>query len=101
VLLPVKDEDADPELLGLIRDAGRTLGRRLHTDVLSAPSAAQLGRQTPGGLVVIATNLADKLGLSPESFADGKRCVVVVQGSDQALTNLTAHAEERNRIVKP
>ncbi len=101
VLLPVKDEDADPELLGLIRDAGRTLGRRLHTDVLSAPSAAQLGRQTPGGLVVIATNLADKLGLSPESFADGKRCVVVVQGSDQALPNLTAHAEERNRIVKP
>jgi Kef-type K+ transport system membrane component KefB len=100
VLLPVKDEDADPELLDLIRDAGHTLGRRLHTDVLSAPSAAQLGRQTPGGLVVIATNLADKLGLSPESFADGKRCVVVVQGSDQAPAKLT-HAEERNRIVKP
>jgi hypothetical protein len=73
----------------------------LHTDVLSAPSAAQLGRQTPGGLVVIATNLADKLGLSPESFADGKRCVVVVQGSDKAPVNISAHAEERSRIVKP
>jgi hypothetical protein len=101
VLLPVKDEDADPELLASIRDAGHTLGRRLHTDVLSAPSAAQLGRQTPGGLVVIATNLADKLGLSPESFADGKRCVVVVQGSDKAFAKPTALAEERNRIVKP
>jgi hypothetical protein len=51
--------------------------------------------------VVIATNLADKLGLSPESFADGKRCVVVVQGSDKAFAKPTALAEERNRIVKP
>jgi len=101
VLLPVKDEDADPGLLDLVRNAGHMLGRRMHTDVLSAPSAAQLGRQTPGGLVVIATNLADKLGLSPESFADGKRCVVVVQGSDKAPVNISAHAEERNRIVKP
>lgn len=102
VLLPVKDDDADdPELLDLIRDAGQTLGRRLHTDVLSAPSAAQLGRQTPGGLVVIATNLADKLKLSPESFADGKRCVVVVQGSDKALKKIDARNAERDRIVKP
>jgi len=85
VLLPANDDDADPELLAMIRDAGQKLGRRLHTDVLSAPSAAQLGRQTPGGLVVIATNLADKVGLSPEHFADGKRCVVVVQGSEAAL----------------
>jgi Kef-type K+ transport system membrane component KefB len=101
VLLPAKDDDADAELLDLIRDAGHTLGRRLHTDVLSAPTAAQLGRQTPGGLVVIATNLADKLRLSPESFADGKRCVVVVQGSDKALAKIAACAAERNRIVKP
>jgi Kef-type K+ transport system membrane component KefB len=90
VLLPAKGDDADPELLAMIRDAGQKLGRRLHTDVLSAPSAAQLGRQTPGGLVVIATNLADKVGLSPEHFADGKRCVVVVQGSDQALAKAAA-----------
>ncbi len=101
VLLPAKDNAADPELLAMIRDAGHTLGRRLHTDVLSAPSAAQLGRQTPGGLVVIATNLADKVGLSPESFADGRRCVVVVQGSDQALAKVAERAAERNRIVKP
>ena len=102
VLLPVKgDEEADPGLLDLVRNAGHMLGRRLHTDVLSAPSAAQLGRQTPGGLVVIATNLADQLGLSPESFADGKRSVVVVQGSDKAPVKISIPAEERNRIVKP
>jgi Kef-type K+ transport system membrane component KefB len=100
VLLPAKEDEADPELLAMIRDAGHSLGRRLHTDVLSAPSAAQLGRQTPGGLVVIATNLADKVGLSPEHFADGKRCVVVVQGSEQALKKSAAHSIEPNRVVK-
>ena len=68
VLVPEDGTAEDTELLDLIRDAGRALGRRLHTDVLSAPTAAQLARQTPGGLVVIATNLADKVGLSPEGF---------------------------------
>ena len=100
VLLPAKEDEADAELLAMIRNAGHSLGRRLHTDVLSAPSAAQLGRQTPGGLVVIATNLADMVGLSPEHFADGKRCVVVVLGSELALKKSAARIEEPNRIVK-
>ncbi|MGB3551373.1 MAG: hypothetical protein WA993_11820, partial [Candidatus Binatus sp.] len=89
------------ELLDLIRDAGRALGRRLHTDVLSAPTAAQLARQTPGGLVVIATNLADKLGLSAEDLTDAKRCVVVVQGSDSAPVQFGAHTAEHHRTAKP
>ena len=85
----------------LIRDAGRTLGRRLHTDVLSAPTASQLARQTPGGLVIIATNLADKVGLSPEELTDPKRCVVVVQGSASAPARLGARTIEHHRNVKP
>ena len=70
VLVPEDGSAEDTELLELIRDAGRALGRRLHTDVLSAPTAAQLARQTPGGLVIVATNLADRVGLSPEDFTD-------------------------------
>ena len=101
VLVPEDGAAEDTELLDLIRDAGRALGRRLHTDVLSAPTAAQLARQTPGGLVVIATNLADKVGLSPEGFADGKRCVVVVQGSDSAPIQIGARAAEHHRTAKP
>jgi len=101
VLVPEDGTAEDTELLDLIRDAGRALGRRVHTDVLSAPTAAQLARQTPGGLVVIATNLADKVGLSPEGFADGKRCVVVVQGSDSAPIQIGAHAAEHHRTAKP
>ncbi len=101
VLVPEAGTAEDTELLDLIRDAGRALGRRLHTDVLSAPTAAQLARQTPGGLVVIATNLADKLGLSAEDLTDPKRCVVVVQGSDSAPVQFGAHTAEHHRTAKP
>jgi Kef-type K+ transport system membrane component KefB len=101
VLVPEDGGAEDPELLELIRDAGRALGRRLHTDVLSTPTAAQLARQTPGGLVVVAANLADKVGLSPEGFSDAKRCVVVVQGSESAPAKLGARTPEHHRNVKP
>ena len=101
VLVPRDGSAEDTELLDLIRDAGRALGRRLLTDVLSAPTAAQLARQTPGGLVVIATNLADKVGLSPEDLTDPRRCVVVVQGSESAPVQLGARDQVNYRTAKP
>ncbi len=101
VLVPEDGNAEDAELLDLIRDAGRALGRRLHTDVLSAPTAAQLTRQTPGGLVVVATNLADKFGLSPDNRSDPKRCVVVVQGSESAPVRIGARTIEHHRSAKP
>jgi len=101
VLVPEDGNAEDVQLLDLIRDAGRALGRRLHTDVLSAPTAAQLARQTPGGLVVVATNLADKFGLSPDHRSDPKRCVVVVQGSESAPARLGARTIEHHRSAKP
>jgi Kef-type K+ transport system membrane component KefB len=101
VLVPEDGNAEDAELLDLIRDAGRALGRRLHTDVLSAPTAAQLARQTPGGLVVVATNLADKFGLSPDNLSDPKRCVVVVQGSESAPARIGARTIEHHRSAKP
>jgi len=101
VLVPEDGNAEDVELLDLIRDAGRALGRRLHTDVLSAPTAAQLARQTPGGLVVVATNLADKFGLSPDHRSDPKRCVVVVQGSESAPARIGARPIEHHRSAKP
>jgi Kef-type K+ transport system membrane component KefB len=101
VLVPENGNAEDTELLELIRNAGHALGRRLHTDVLSAPTAAQLARQTPGGLVVVATNLADKVGLSPEHFGDAKRCIVVVQGSETAPVRLGMRTAEHQRSAKP
>src|SRR5208337_4495475 len=101
VLVPEDGTAEDAELLELIREAGRALGRRVHTDVLSAPTAAQLARQTPGGLVVIATNLADKVGLSSEDLTDPRRCVVVVQGSDSAPVQFGARDQGNYRTAKP
>jgi Kef-type K+ transport system membrane component KefB len=101
VLVPENGNTEDAELLELIRSAGHALGRRLHTDVLSAPTASQLARQTPGGLVIVATNLADKVGLTPEHFGDAKRCVVVVQGSESAPVRLGARSTEHHRSAKP
>jgi hypothetical protein len=97
VLMP-SDEDAGSELLDMVRDAGRDLGRRIPADVLSAPTAAQLEKQTPGGLVIIATNLADRISLARENFAGGKRCVVVVQGSDK-IPDRSAEPEARNQLT--
>jgi K+:H+ antiporter len=101
VLVPEDGAAEDTELLELISEAGRALGRRLHTDVLTAPTVAQLARQTPGGLVIVATNLADKVGLSPGELSDPKRCVVVVQGSKTAPARLGARTPEHHRSAKP
>jgi len=88
----------DSELLAMIRDAGQALGRRLRTDVLAEPTADQLARQTPGGLVIIAANLAERVGLSPRGFADGQRCVVVVQGATRASADQAV--PQANQIAK-
>ena len=60
-----------------------------------------LARQTPGTLVVIATNLADGVGLSPGSLTDPKRCVVVEQESDNAPVQFGAHTHEHHRTAEP
>jgi hypothetical protein len=84
------DHEDDSQLLDLIRDASRSLGRRVPTDVLSALTSEQLAKQTPGGMVVVASNLADRLKLSRDAFSDGKRCVVIVQGSPHAAARYTS-----------
>ena len=48
VLVPEDGNAEDAELLDLIRDAGRALGRRLHTDVLSAPTRGATRASDPG-----------------------------------------------------
>jgi Kef-type K+ transport system membrane component KefB len=79
VLVPKKGGEPEPELEGLLKDAGRAAGRWLHTDVLEQRNPAQLAYKTYGPLVVIGSDLADELGL-PLDETDEPRCVVVVQG---------------------
>ncbi|MGH7932134.1 MAG: hypothetical protein ACREQN_03095 [Candidatus Binataceae bacterium] len=83
VVVPRRAGEPDVELLRMLSEAARKVGRRLHSDVLVSPDAAQLARQTPGGLVIVGAGFADRLGLSPDGFADG-RAAVLVQGSSAA-----------------
>ncbi len=98
VLVPGRANAGEAELVEMLRTAGRRLGSRIHSDVLAHPSAAQLVRQVPRGLIVVGASLAEKLGVTAEGFADVPRWVVVVQSSDIA-DNAQAVAPERQRIA--
>jgi Kef-type K+ transport system membrane component KefB len=80
VLVPKSGAEPEPELQAILKDAGRSAGRWLHTDVLGDRNPAQLAYKTHGPLVVMGTDLAEELGLPLDETPDGLRCVVVVQG---------------------
>jgi Kef-type K+ transport system membrane component KefB len=85
LLLPQDGGEPEPALKELVRDASRTSGRWLYTDVLRDRNPRQLMDQTPGQLVLIGSHLADELELPINVVPDEDRCVVVVQGG--ALQN--------------
>ncbi len=85
--------EPEPELIELLKDAGRAAGRWLHTDVLAQRNPAQLAYKTPGQLVVIGTDLADELGLPLDDVPGGERCVVVVQGSKRPLAQRDSESD--------
>jgi Kef-type K+ transport system membrane component KefB len=103
ILVPEEGVEPEPELVELLKDAGRTAGRWLHTDVLAQRNPAQLAYKTPGQLVVIGTDLADELGLPLDEAADGERCVVVVQGARLAAkaTEQRPAAESEQTASQP
>jgi hypothetical protein len=74
------DDPADPELSRMLAEAARLIGRRLHTEALAEPNLAVLTERTARGLVIIASSVADALGVARRGFADG-RPMVLIQGS--------------------
>jgi Kef-type K+ transport system membrane component KefB len=96
ILVPEEGHEPEPALVELLKDAGRTAGRWLHTDVLPQRNPAQLAYKTPGQLVVIGADLADELGLPLDEGPDGLRCVVVVQGNKtQPMTRVEEPVETK------
>jgi Kef-type K+ transport system membrane component KefB len=82
VLVPNKGEsDPPPALEEVLREAGKTAGRWLHSDVLTQRNPAALAYQTHGDLVVIGMALADELGLPLDDAPGVERCVVLVRGA--------------------
>jgi hypothetical protein len=81
VLVPDKGaSQPGPALEELMREASKTAGRWLHTDVLTQRNPAALAYQTHGDLVVIGMTLADELGLPLDDVPGAERCVVLVRG---------------------
>jgi hypothetical protein len=80
VLAPKQGGEPEPALQEMLKDAARTAGKWLFTDVLAERNPAQLAYKTHGPMVVIGVDLADELGLPLDDGPDGERCVIIVQG---------------------
>ncbi|MGZ3428494.1 MAG: hypothetical protein ACXVCV_17700, partial [Polyangia bacterium] len=91
VLVPNKGEtDPSPALEELLREAGKTAGKWLHSDVLTQRNPAALAYQTHGDLVVIGMALADELGLPLDDVPGAERCVVLVRGARRIAVPVVA-----------
>ncbi len=71
----------EDEMVDMLREARRSLGRRFHSDVLSERSLEQLLQQSPGRLLIVGKKLADEIRLPLDEVPEGDRCVIVVQGA--------------------
>lgn len=71
----------EDEMVDILRDARKKLGRRFHSDVLSERSLDQLLQQSPGRLLIVGKDLADEIRLPLDEVPEGDRCVIVVQGA--------------------
>jgi Kef-type K+ transport system membrane component KefB len=94
VLVPNQGEtDPPPVLEELLREAAKTAGKWLHSDVLTQRNPAALAYQTHGDVVVIGMALADELGLPLDDVPGAERCVVLVRGARKAAPPLAVVAE--------
>ncbi len=71
----------EDEMVDIVRDVRKKLGRRFHSDVLSERSLEQLLQQSPGRLLIVGKKLADEIRLPLNEVPEGDRCVIVVQGA--------------------
>lgn len=74
--------EPEDDLVELIHEARKKMGRRLHTDVLSERSLSQLFKQTPGRLLIVGKKFADEVHFPLNETPEGDRYVIVVQGSE-------------------
>ncbi len=102
VLVPNKGESDPPAALEeLLREAGKTAGKWLHTDVLTQRNPAALAYQTHGDLVVIGMSLADELGPPLDDVPGAERCVVLVRGARRKAVAIAAPEEPALAKAEP
>ena len=83
LLVPQHGDEPEPELKNLLRDATRTGGKWLYTDLLHERSPRKVIEQTPGKLIIVGKRIAEELLLPINMIRelDGERCMIVVQGA--------------------
>ena len=85
LLVPQAGDEPEPALREMLKGAARAADKWLHTDVLTPQTAPQLTLKTQAPLVVIGSDLADRLGLPlDEAHPGDAHCIVVVQGGGEA-----------------
>ncbi len=77
----VHQPEEEDDMVDILRDARKSIGRRFHSDVLSERSLDQLLHQSPGRLLIVGKKLADEVRLPLDEVPEGDRCVIVVQGA--------------------
>ncbi|MFZ1890451.1 MAG: universal stress protein [Candidatus Binataceae bacterium] len=77
-------ENTGDELLDMVHDARKKLGRQFHSDVLGERSLKQLFKQTPGRLLIVGKKFADEVAMPLDEVPGEDRCVIVVQGANTA-----------------
>jgi Kef-type K+ transport system membrane component KefB len=88
--------EAEPALREMLREVASSTMRRMETSVLAEPTAGRLAELAPSGILIVGTDLADKLGIAEDGLADRRRCVVVVQGSRAARAAAASGVELRD-----
>ncbi len=95
VLVPAPGQtDPSPALEELMREASKTAGKWLHSDVLTQRNPAALAYQTHGDLVVIGMALAAELGLPLDDVPGAERMVVLVRGARRVAAPVAAPIEQ-------
>ena len=61
----------EDEMVDIVRDVRKKLGRRFHSDVLSERSLEQLLQQSPGRLLIVGKKLADEIRLPLDEVPEG------------------------------
>jgi K+:H+ antiporter len=100
-LVPRDGKEPEPELLERLKEAGRHVGRWLHTDLLTKRNPAELAQKTRGDLVIIGHDLADELGLPLDDVPGAERCVVVVRGARRSSSRSDVPAADRDPEATP
>jgi Kef-type K+ transport system membrane component KefB len=95
-----QSEDGGAGALEFIREIERVSPRKFRTQPVASDAIDEIERLTQSGLVIVGTDLANRLGALDDSLNAGNRTVVVVQGCNPAVAREAAQRIDRARAAR-